>query len=311
MSRIHPNPREVEMIKSQKLLILTSRKLFVGPGSMLVKGKQMHDVLSDEALKERGWTTSLTTTRCSSSCSPGLSSHKRDLVGCFWSSSGDPTAVLSTFFAREAFYHIVFWNFDLAKYVWQWRWWLRWRWQWRWLQWRWQWCAKSAAVSIQGQHSGEAGLKFFPQRREKAQLSLLEYNDDNIMITAFQKGAFTTQVNNPHQQSITPLQSYNVTTSSSRDISSSPVFTFSLIFKIGLKLGSIQAILKSRSCLTSLVESNVWQCLKTEHEGTRGDRTTCAHVWPRILTWKLAIHMIVYVQLWCLQGVDISDDLEV
>ena len=183
-----------------------------------------------------------------------------------------------------------------SMYVWQWRWWLRWRWQWRWLQWRWQWCAKSAAVSIQGQHSGEAGLKFFPQRREKAQLSLLEYNDDNIMITAFQKGAFTTQVNNPHQQSITPLQSYNVTTSSSRDISSSPVFTFSLIFKIGLKLGSIQAILKSRSCLTSLVESNVWQCLKTEHEGTRGDRTTCAHVWPRILTWKLVTNMIVYIK---------------
>ena len=98
------------------------------------------------------------------------------------------------------------------------------------------------------------------------------------MITAFQKGAFTTQVNNPHQQSITPLQSYNVTTSSSRDISSSPVFTFSLIFKIGLKLGSIQAILKSRSCLTSLVESNVWQCLKTEHEGDEGgqdDLCTC------------------------------------
>ena len=117
MSQIHPNPREVEMIKSQKLLILTSRKLFVGPGSMLVKGKQMHDVLSDDALKERGWPTSLAATRCSSSSNPGLSSHKKDPVGCFWSSSGDPTAVLSTFFAREAFYHIVFWNFDLAKYV--------------------------------------------------------------------------------------------------------------------------------------------------------------------------------------------------
>ena len=112
MSRIHPNPREVEM-KSQKLLILTSRKLFVGPGSMLVKGKQMHDVLSDEALKERGWPTSLAATRCSSSSNPGLAKRRIQLNV----SSGDPTAVLSTFFAREAFYHIVFWNFDLAKYV--------------------------------------------------------------------------------------------------------------------------------------------------------------------------------------------------
>ena len=79
MSRIHPNPREVEMIKSQKLLILTSRKLFVGPGSMLVKGKQMHDVLSDDALKERGWPTSLAATRCSSSSNPGLAIRRIQL----------------------------------------------------------------------------------------------------------------------------------------------------------------------------------------------------------------------------------------